>query len=158
MIFSLIFVLRKIWYFRQMRKITKIWYLRWAFLQKCCFSCSGCSVDILPKEHLSILSHSTQKFLQHSISNECLEAVDRMIFTFCQLFQKIYGKRYMLSNIHQLLPLCTNIRNLWPIWTHPCFPFEEKNWFILQLIPRYQKIEFQSNSVVNIAQSIPTVL
>ena len=40
MIFSLIFVLRKIWYFRQLRKIKKIWYLRWAFLQKCCFSCS----------------------------------------------------------------------------------------------------------------------
>ena len=40
MIFSLIFVLREIWYFRQLRKIKKIWYLRWAFLRKCCFSCS----------------------------------------------------------------------------------------------------------------------
>ena len=40
MIFSLIFVLRKIWNFRQMQKITKIWYLRWAFLRKWCFSCS----------------------------------------------------------------------------------------------------------------------
>ena len=40
MIFSLIFVLRKMWYFRQLRKITKIWYLHWAFLRKYCFSCS----------------------------------------------------------------------------------------------------------------------
>ena len=40
MIFSLIFVLREIWYFRQLRKIKKIWYLRWAFLWKCCFSSS----------------------------------------------------------------------------------------------------------------------
>ena len=40
MIFSLIFVLQEIWYFRQLRKIKKIWYLRWAFLRKCCFSCS----------------------------------------------------------------------------------------------------------------------
>ena len=39
MIFSLIFVLPKI-YFRQMQKITKISYLRSAFLRKCCFSCS----------------------------------------------------------------------------------------------------------------------
>ena len=39
MIFSLIFALRKIWYFRQMREITKIRYLRSAFLRKCCFSC-----------------------------------------------------------------------------------------------------------------------
>ena len=40
MAFSLIFVLRKMWYFRLLRKITKIWYLRWAFLRKCCFSSS----------------------------------------------------------------------------------------------------------------------
>ena len=40
MTFSLIFALRKIWYFRQMRKITKIRYLRSALLRKCCFSCS----------------------------------------------------------------------------------------------------------------------
>ena len=38
MIFSSLFVLRKIRYFRQLRKIKKIWYLRWAFLWKCCFS------------------------------------------------------------------------------------------------------------------------
>ena len=46
MVFSLIFVLRKIWYFRQLRKITKIWYLRWAFLQKYCFSYSDASTEI----------------------------------------------------------------------------------------------------------------
>ena len=40
MIFSSLFVLRKIRYFRQLRKIKKIWYLRWAFLWKCCFSSS----------------------------------------------------------------------------------------------------------------------
>ena len=41
MIFSSIFVLREIWYFCQLRKIKKIWYLRWAFLRKCCFPCSA---------------------------------------------------------------------------------------------------------------------
>ena len=33
-IFSLIFVLRTMWYFRQLREIQKKWYLRWAFLLK----------------------------------------------------------------------------------------------------------------------------
>ena len=36
-IFSLIFVLRTMWYFRQLREIQKKWYLRWAFLRKCFF-------------------------------------------------------------------------------------------------------------------------
>ena len=51
MTFSLTFVLRKIWYFRQLRKIQKIWYLRWTFFRKCCFSCSvviyNCSTVML---------------------------------------------------------------------------------------------------------------
>ena len=45
MIFSLIFVLQEIWYFRQLRKMKKIWHLRWAFLRKCCFSCSVTYLD-----------------------------------------------------------------------------------------------------------------
>ena len=40
-IFSLIFVLRKIWYFHHLRKIKKIWYLGRAFLRKFCFLCSA---------------------------------------------------------------------------------------------------------------------
>ena len=39
-IFSLIFVLWTMRYFRQLRKTKKIWYLRLAFLRKCGFSCS----------------------------------------------------------------------------------------------------------------------
>ena len=46
MIFSLIFVLRKIWYFRQLWKIKKTWCLRWAFLRKYCFSCSATHVQM----------------------------------------------------------------------------------------------------------------
>ena len=53
MIFSLFFVLRKTWYFRQLWKIKKIWSLLSAFIWKCCFSCSvgqkpfWCSLTLL---------------------------------------------------------------------------------------------------------------
>ena len=53
MIFSLIFVLRKTWYFRQLWKIKKIWSLLSAFIWKFCFSCSvgqkpfWCSLTLL---------------------------------------------------------------------------------------------------------------
>ena len=55
MIFSLIFVLRKIWYFRQLWKIKKMLYLRWALLRKCCFSCSGFSEEYLIKKVKEVL-------------------------------------------------------------------------------------------------------
>ena len=118
-------------------------------------------IDILPKEqlaHLSLLSHSVHKLLKHSISKDCLEAVERMIFTFCEQFQEIYGKRHMFSNVHQLSHLWMDVRNLGPLWTQSCFLFEDKNRFILQLIHGSQKIEFQLNSAITIVQSILTVV
>ena len=61
-IFSLIFILRKIWYVCQMRKITKIWYLLWTFIQKCCFSCSvtSCKNILASKIHFSSWDTSIQ--------------------------------------------------------------------------------------------------
>ena len=118
-------------------------------------------VDILPTEqlaHFSLLSHSIHKLLQCNISNECMKSVEKMILKFCQQFQEIYGKRYMLANIHQLLHLCDNVKHLGPLWTHSCFPFEDKNKFILQLIHGSQKIECQLNSAINVIQSIPNVV
>ena len=49
----------------------------------------------------------------------------------------------MVANIYQLLHLCDNVKNLGPLWTHSCFPFEDKNRFILQLIHGSQKFEFE---------------
>ena len=50
------------------------------------------------------------------------------------------------------------MKHLGPLWTHSCFPFEDKNKFILQLIHGSQKIECQLNSAINVIQSIPNVV
>ena len=54
--------------------------------------------------------------------------------------------------------LCDNVKHLGPPWSHSCFPFEDKNRFILQLIHGSQTIEFQLNSAANIIQAIPEVI
>ena len=51
-----------------------------------------------------------------------------------------------------------DVRNIGRLWIHSCFPFEEKNCFILQSIHGSQKLEFQLNSAINIVQSIATVV
>ena len=66
-----------------------------------------------------------------------------MNLKFCEQFQKLYGKRYMFSNFHQLLHLCMDIRILGLLWTHSCFPFEDKNLVILQLIHGSQKVSIK---------------
>ena len=81
-----------------------------------------------------------------------------MIERFCQQFQEIYAQRYMITNIHQLLQLCDNVKSLGPLWTNSCFSFKDKNRFMLQLIHGSQKVEFQLNSAISIVQTIPNVV
>ena len=118
-------------------------------------------VDILPQNQLSnfsLLAHSVHILLQFSISKHSLDYAEKMLIRFCQDFQLIYGQRYMLSNIHQLVHLYDDVKHLGPLWSHSCFPFEDKNRFILQLIHGSQRIEFQLNSAANIIRAIPEVI
>lgn len=117
--------------------------------------------DILPNNQLSnftLLVHSMFILLQKSISHASIESAENMLMNVCNGFRKIYGDRYMSANIHQLLYLCDNVNYLGPLWTHSCFPFEDKNRFIVQMIHGSQKIAFQIASAVNIIQSIPEVV
>ena len=46
------------------------------------------------------------------------------------------------------------MRQLGPLWTHSCFPFEDNNRIILKLIHGTQKVEFQIVSAVNLLQKL----
>ena len=117
--------------------------------------------DILPSIQLanfSLLSHSIFTLLKRNISKDDIKRTEEALQKFCQQFEKIYGERYMLMNIHQLLHLCDNVVQLGPLWTHCCFPFEDKNRFILKTIHGSQKIECQLQSAVNMMHSIPEII
>ena len=81
MIFSLIFILRKIWYFRQMRQITKIWYLRSAFLQKCCFSCSD-------RHLIKLYFVCSEPPNKKSSSNSVLQSLESVLSSWLQILLK----------------------------------------------------------------------
>ena len=49
---------------------------------------------------------------QYSISKLSLDYGEKMLIRFFQDFQLIYGQRYMLSNIHQLIHLCDDVKHL----------------------------------------------
>ena len=81
MIFSLIFILRKIWYFRQMRQITKIWYSRSTFLQKCCFSCSG-------RHLIKLYFVCSEPPNKKSSSNSVLQSLESVLSSWLQILLK----------------------------------------------------------------------
>lgn len=53
------------------------------------------------------------------------------------------GERYVLPNVHGLLHLPEDVRDLGPLWSHSCFPFESGNGELLRLFHGSQSVNKQ---------------
>ena len=82
---------------------------------------------------------------------------ERLLMHFCVTFSKLYSKRYQTANLHSLLHMAEDVRNLGPLWTHSTFPFENLNGELLKLFHGTQNIVFQIVSAVNINGALPTL-
>ncbi|XP_068737234.1 uncharacterized protein [Montipora capricornis] len=105
--------------------------------------------------HYAIFVHAIYICLKESISSEDLKKAELMLFSFCEDFSSLYDERFITLNVHQLLHLTDDVRDLGPMYTHSCFSFEDKNGFILKLIHGTQFIDSQILSAVSITQKIP---
>ncbi|XP_028407832.1 uncharacterized protein LOC114530409 [Dendronephthya gigantea] len=115
-------------------------------------------LTILPTEyydHFLLLSEAIYVLLQQSITVDEIAHAERLLFHFCVMFETLYGKRYQTANIHCLVHLADNVRELGPLWTHSCFHFEDKNGFLLKTIHGTQQIHFQLISAISISKRIP---
>ena len=61
------------------------------------------------------------------ITHVQLDHAENFIEHFCVTFGELYSVRYQTANIHYLLHIPQDARNLGPLWTHSCFPFENCN-------------------------------
>ena len=114
--------------------------------------------DVLPQkqlQHFTLLVHATAILLSDSITATQLDQVEQMLIEFCRQFPIIYGGQFMFYNVHQLLHLAQSVRDLGPLWAQSCFPFEDKNRFLLKLIHGTQRVEWQILSAVSLVQRIP---
>ena len=105
--------------------------------------------------HYAIFVNAIYICLKDSISMEDLKKAESMLFSFCQDFSSLYEERFQTLNVHQLLHLPDDVKDLGPVYTHSCFSFEDKNGFIFKLIHGTQFIESQILSAVSITQKIP---
>ena len=96
--------------------------------------------------------------LKDSISESDLCEAENLLFSFCSSFPAIYAARFTTMNIHQLLHLVDDVRDLGPLFTHSCFHFEDKNGFILKCIYNgTQSIDRQILSAVSFTQKLPEI-
>lgn len=61
----------------------------------------------------------------------------------------------MTLNIHQLDYLSDSARTLGPLYTHSCFPIEDKNGFLLKTIRGTQNIDSQIITAISFVQKLP---
>ena len=72
------------------------------------------------------------------------------------MFSALYSAGKETIKIHSLLHLADDVRNLGPLWTHSCFPFESYNGNLLKLFHGTQNVELQIVSSA-ITQSLPSL-
>ena len=49
----------------------------------------------------------------------------------------------MTINVHSLLHVCDNVRNLGPLWCNSCFPFENMNGVLKLMFHGSQRVDRQ---------------
>ena len=106
-------------------------------------------------EHYFCFVRAIFLLLQDSISELHLTTADQLLDRFCSKFSYFCQKRFEALNVHQLLHLMDSVRDLGALYTHTCFLFEDKNWFILKLVHGTQFIDCQILAAVSFTQKLP---
>ena len=59
------------------------------------------------------------------------------------LFVELSGKQFQTFNVHQLLHLAEVVRDLGPLWSNSCFPFEDYNGDLRDLFHGTKNVDGQ---------------
>ena len=109
-------------------------------------------------QHFMLFSHAIFILLKDNITSEDLLMADNCLTEFVAKFQILYGLRYCTLNLHQLVHLVDQVRQLGALWTHACFTFEDKIRVILKFIHGSQSIDSQIITAVSFTQKIPELI
>lgn len=105
-------------------------------------------------QHYMHLVNAIHILLGHSSVFDVNKA-ENMLMSFCENFESLYSRSFMTLNVHQLVHMAEGVRCLGPLYTHSCFPFEDKNGFILKLIRGTQNIDNQIITGISFVQKLP---
>ena len=84
-----------------------------------------------------------------------INRAEEILTRFCEHIEELYDRCFLRLNVHQLLHLPDNVRNLGTLYTHSCFSFEDKNGVLLKMIRGTQNIDNQIVTGVSFVQKLP---
>jgi hypothetical protein len=105
--------------------------------------------------HFLLLVNSVHTLLKTGSTNTEVDLSEAMLLEFVSQFSCLYDTCYMTLNLHQLVHLADSVRTLGPLYTHSCFPFEDKNGILLRMICGTQNIDNQIITGVSFLQKLP---
>ena len=79
-------------------------------------------------EHFMLFSEAIFTLCLASVTQSQVEHAERLLMHFYLKFPKLYSERYQTANLHSLLHMAEDVRNLGPLWTHSTFPFGSLKW------------------------------
>jgi len=84
--------------------------------------------------HFLLLVHGILVLTSKRITEIDLKQADLELKYFLDIFQKIYGLRFVTLIFHLLRHLAKCVRKYGPLWTVSCFPFENANGWLVRCI------------------------
>ena len=105
--------------------------------------------------HFLLLSEGIFILLSQSISVRDIERSENLLEQFVAEFENLYSERYMTLNLHLLLHLPNNVKDLGPMWCYSCFPFEDANGYLLKLVKGTQSVESQIIDSMAVIHGLP---
>lgn len=84
--------------------------------------------------HWSLLVNAIKILIRPGISKDDINSAHTKLEKFVTETQKLYGKKSMSYNVHQLLHLAQSTLDWGPLLSHSCYPFESGNGKILKMI------------------------
>ncbi|XP_033748473.1 uncharacterized protein LOC117333331 [Pecten maximus] len=105
--------------------------------------------------HFLLLSEAVFILLKDSIEFQELDRAENLLEHFVATFTGLYEPRYLTLNFHLLLHLTDNVRQLGPIWGYSCFPFEDANGFLMNLVKGTQSVHCQLVDSMAIMHGLP---
>lgn len=116
--------------------------------------------SLIPDEylaHLTLLSNAVFIFYQHSITPAELAHAEACLNTFCAEFERLYGKRYLSANFHNLQHLAEDVRNFGPLWNTDCFAYENASGHLLKKIHGTRSVPSQLVTAISLMHKMPYI-
>ncbi|XP_046393433.1 uncharacterized protein LOC124161213 [Ischnura elegans] len=115
--------------------------------------------DILPStllNHLYQLVQATFMLHKHSVSLDDINTAHTHLVNFVKQYEIHYGPQFMTANLHSLLHLAENVKDLGPAFETSCFPLEGLLGTMKKFVSGTQHAEYKIIESFHAIQNLPS--